>query len=75
MAQILVRNLDSSVVERLKMRARAKGTSLEQEAREILTQASTLTRAEVVRQLEKLRAKQNPSRRSVVDDIREDRER
>jgi plasmid stability protein len=75
MAQILVRNLDDAVVDRLKLRAEAKGTSLEQEARTILTEASGMSRAEVAKHLEEFRARQKRSRRSVVEDIREDRDR
>jgi plasmid stability protein len=75
MAQILVRNLDDAVVDSLKSRAAAKGTSLEQEARTILTEASKMTRAEVAKLLAEFRAKQKPSTRSVVDDIRKDRDR
>ena len=40
MAQILVRKLDDRVVEALKRRAKAAGVSLEQTAREALTQAA-----------------------------------
>lgn len=40
MAQVIVRNLDEQVVQRLKARARAKRHSLEQELREILTTAA-----------------------------------
>lgn len=38
MAQILVRELQTEVVERLKMRAKRHGRSLQSEARQILTQ-------------------------------------
>jgi plasmid stability protein len=40
MGQMLVRNLDDSVIEGLKRRAMERGTSLEQIAREILTAAA-----------------------------------
>jgi plasmid stability protein len=40
MAQVLVRNLDEAVVERLKARAAAKQRSLEAELREILEEAA-----------------------------------
>ena len=40
MAQILVRNLDEQIVERLKERAQRRGRSLQAEAKEILTQAA-----------------------------------
>jgi plasmid stability protein len=75
MAQILVRNLDDAVVDRLKLRAKEKGTSLEQEARTILTEASTLTRAEVVERLKAFRAMQRPNKTLAADLIREDRDR
>ncbi|MGH9783458.1 MAG: FitA-like ribbon-helix-helix domain-containing protein [Terriglobia bacterium] len=42
MAQILVRNLDERVVNRLKVRARRNGRSLQAEVRAILEQAPTL---------------------------------
>ena len=40
MAQLLVRNLDDSVKERLRKRAKSHGRSLEEEAREILSNAA-----------------------------------
>lgn len=40
MAQILVRDLDEDVVERLKERARLEGRSLQSEAKRILEQAA-----------------------------------
>ncbi len=40
MAQILVRNLDETIVQRLKRRAREKGRSLQAEVRLILEQAA-----------------------------------
>lgn len=39
MAQLLVRKLDDSIKEKLRLRAKAKGLSLEEEARAILKQA------------------------------------
>jgi plasmid stability protein len=46
MAQILVRDLDPVVVERLKQRALRHGRSLQREAKAILEAASTLSMAE-----------------------------
>ena len=40
MAQILVRNLDDHVKDRLRARAQRNGNSLEQEVRDILTSAT-----------------------------------
>jgi hypothetical protein len=37
MAQILIRNIDDAVIEALRRRAAARGTSVEEEARRILT--------------------------------------
>ena len=44
MAQILVRNLDEVVVDRLKQRARAEGRSLQSEVRTILSEAAFMPR-------------------------------
>lgn len=41
MAQVLIRGLDSGVVERLRARARRRGRSLEAELRGILESAAT----------------------------------
>ncbi len=40
MSQILVRNLETDVVEKLKLRAKQHGRSLQSEARQILTQST-----------------------------------
>jgi antitoxin FitA len=48
MGQILIRNLDDTVIEAFKTRARLKGTSLEQEVRELLTAHRRLTPEEKV---------------------------
>ena len=40
MGQMLVRNLDDAVIERLKQKALERGTSLEQVARDVLTEAA-----------------------------------
>lgn len=42
MGQVLVRNLDDAVIERLKHKAAARGTSLEQVAREALAAAAAV---------------------------------
>jgi plasmid stability protein len=75
MAQILIRNLDEIVVERLKERARARGTSLEHEARSIITDAVALSRKELAQALSDLRARQKPAGIPAADLIREDRRR
>jgi plasmid stability protein len=76
MAQIIVRNLDDVVVERLKARARANGRSLEAEVRLILEQSAKVDMA-TARQMAldmrmRLKGRKFPD---VVELIREDRER
>jgi plasmid stability protein len=76
MAQVLIRNLSNDVVERLRRRAAAKGHSLEQELREIVTAAAPLSRAERVAIIDHFQAlsKRRP-KRDATDLIREDRDR
>ena len=57
MGQVLVRNLDDRVIESLKTKAGLKGHSLEQELRDVLTNAAPLTAGEKVALFSKLRAK------------------
>lgn len=76
MAQVIVRNLEDSVVVQLKARAAARGHSLEQELRLVLEAAAQPTREEVVREAEVIR---HLTPRPVAIDlealIREDRDR
>ena len=77
MAQVLVRNLDDDVVERLKGRAAAAGRSLEAELREIVTAAAKPSKAELFAQLDQIRARSRPpgpGEPTAVEMIREDRD-
>jgi plasmid stability protein len=56
MGQVLVRNLDDLVIESLKTKADLKGHSLEQELRDVLTNAAPLTPEEKIALFRKLRA-------------------
>jgi antitoxin FitA len=60
MGQVLVRNLDDRVIESLKTKAELKGRSLEQELRDVLTNAAPLTPSEKVALFNKLRATTAP---------------
>ena len=75
-AQIVIRNLDPAVIEALRRRAAACGTSTEEQARRALTQAVGLERAEAVRRLDVVRGKigrlDGPT---IVEDLRDDRHR
>ena len=55
MAQILVRNLDESLVKRLKGRARRNGRSLQAEVRLILEQTPTLDMKAALKLADKIR--------------------
>jgi plasmid stability protein len=74
-ATIIIRNLDDQVAERLKIQARLKGVSLEQEARRILADGSVLTRREIAARATAIRSRQGPNRSRAVDLIRQDRTR
>lgn len=56
MAQLLVRNLESDVVERLRGKAKASGTSLEEFARQTLREAAKPSRAEIIAEVDRIRA-------------------
>jgi antitoxin FitA len=79
MGQIVIRNVDDRVLERLKERAAAQRKSLEQSLRDLLTKAAKPDRAELVAELERIRG-MAPSRKPGADYptaeqlIREDRD-
>ena len=75
MATIIIRNLDDGVAERLRVQARLRGVSVEQEARRLLAAGTQLTRAEIAVRAAAIRARQRPHRSRGVDLIREDRDR
>ena len=79
MGQVVIRNIDDRVLERLKVRAMAQRKSLEQSLRELLTEAARPSRAELLADLERIRA-MTPLRRPGIayptaeELIREDRD-
>ena len=75
MATLIVRNLDDEVAERLKLQARLRGTSVEQEARRVLTEGTKLSRKEIAAEAAAMRARLPRASVSSVDLIREDRDR
>ncbi len=74
MGQILVRNLEDSIIERLKQRALKGGKSLEQTVREILTEAARPSRAELLAEMDRIRKEIGPVTLDATDLIREDRD-
>lgn len=77
MPNVLVREVNVAVLDRLKMRARSKGRSLQTEVRLILTEAANepeqLTALETSRKIRAAFSKNNQSDSVVL--LREDRQR
>lgn len=69
-AQVLVRQVDEAVLESLKRKAAARGTSLEAYLREMLAREAKETRAEIVARLRAELAKQPPPTSSSGDFLR-----
>jgi antitoxin FitA len=76
MAQVIVRNLPDEVVARLKARAAGRRRSLEQELREIVSEAARPSREEIIAEIDRIRA-MTPGKlaSNSTDMIREDRDR
>lgn len=75
MGQVIVRNLDDGVIASLKSRAKQHGHSLEQELRDILTQAAKRTLVEKLALVDRIRAMTAPRPHPLAEDlIREDRD-
>lgn len=75
MASIVIRNPDELVAERLRLQARLRGVSVEEEARRILDEGTRLTRRQIAAEAAAIRAEQKPHRSRAVDLIRDDRDR
>ena len=75
MAQLVINDIDDDVVERLKARAQAEKKSLEQKLRDVLSAAATPTRAEVLAEMQRIRAMTpHPLTTDSADLIRQDRD-
>ncbi len=76
MSDLLVRDLDPALVERLKLRAKTSGRSVQAEVKEILKSNLPLPMDEARRRIDEIRAQFLGRRFSdSADLIREDRER
>ncbi len=76
MAQIVIRNLDGVVLAKLRERAAAAGTSMEEQARRALAKAVGLDRQAALEQLDEVRRQIGRLEgESTLDDIRRDRRR
>jgi plasmid stability protein len=56
MGQVIVRNLDDAVIESHRRRAKARGVSLEQELRDVLSRAARPTREELLQEMREIAA-------------------
>ena len=76
MSQLLVRDLDTETVERLKLRAQRHGRSLQGEVKVILQAAATFSMSEAGSVAEQWQRKlSGGTHRDSAEAIREDRER
>ena len=76
MGQILIRNLDDSVIDALKRRAADHATSTEEEARRALSASVGLGRQEFLARLDAVRAQLGPQNGPTsLEDLRADRAR
>ncbi|MDI6026186.1 hypothetical protein QBK99_08295 [Corticibacterium sp. UT-5YL-CI-8] len=75
MASMIIRNLPDDVLDRFKARAKAKGVSTEQLAREVISEKAGMTREEAWAEIDAIRAKSKPaSGQELIDSIRWDRD-
>ena len=73
-SQVIVRNLDLETVTELKRRAKDKGHSLQQELRNILTNAARPQRRELIAEADRIRAMTTGPLEDSVSILREDRD-
>lgn len=69
MGQVLIRNIDDSTIERLRLRAQLRGHSLEQELREIIKQAAGPTVEERLAMIDRVRAMQKKPTKLLSEDV------
>lgn len=74
MGQVLVRNLDDDVIDRLKTKAARENVSLGKKLRDILTDAARPSREELLAELDRIRAMSRPVEGDSTALIREDRD-
>lgn len=76
MGQLLIRNLDDSIILRLKEQAKRKGVSLEQHLRDMLSEEAAPDKLELLRENAALLGATDYKMRPYPEDlIREDRDR
>ena len=71
MGQIIVRNLSDAAIDSFKLRAKLKGSSLEQEIRELIEAHAAFTPEERVAAARAMRARTGQAPSLSLDEIRE----
>jgi antitoxin FitA len=74
MVDILVRNVDGAVAEKLKKKAKAEGKSVNDVAREALRAAVKPSKEEIWAEIDRFRERIGPISSDSTADIREDRD-
>jgi plasmid stability protein len=74
MADILIRDLDDDIARRLKDKAKAKGASVNETARQLITQGLKPSKEEAWAEIDRIRAKIGKVSGDSTADIREDRD-
>lgn len=76
MGQVLIRNLDDSVLKRLKQKAADQGLSLEESLRQALAEIARPSKDDLIAEQRRIRAMSRPiTKRPFAEDlIREDRD-
>jgi antitoxin FitA len=69
MGQVLIRNVDDRIIERLKLKAELNGHSLEQELRDILKRAVGPTVEERLAMIDQVRAMQKKPAKTLSEDV------
>lgn len=75
MGQVIIRNLDDSVIETLRASADRANKPLEQALREILAEAARADKVSAIARLKKIASMSPPTDLDATDLIREDRDR
>jgi plasmid stability protein len=74
MADILVRNLDDDIARRLKEKAKANGTSVNETARQLIAQGLKPSKEEAWAAIDAIRKKIGRIKGDSTQDIRDDRD-
>ena len=69
MGHLIILDLEDEVIERYRVRAKARGVSLEQEPRDVLRHAAQPNKEELLRRMDECRAMTPDVKRTSAEDI------